>query len=62
LSTPDAKEIWVFGYNKHGAKKIDEALRILTLDDDKIISILSIAEKKKSLFCLLVSDIKTGKF
>ncbi len=60
LYTPDAKEIWSFEYNKDGAKKVDEALRILALDEDKIISILSRTENKKSVFSLLVLDIKTG--
>ncbi|WP_300673409.1 DUF6770 family protein [Soonwooa sp.] len=60
LYTPDAKEIWSFDYNKGGTKKFDESLRILSLDEDKIISILRRTENKTSTFSLVILDIKTG--
>ncbi|MGV4414873.1 hypothetical protein [Chryseobacterium sp. T1] len=61
LYTPEAKEIWSFSYNNDGAKKIEESLKILSIDENKIISVLNRTENKESKFTLIVLDIKTGE-
>ena len=60
LFTPDSKEIWSYSFNEHGSKNIDENLRILALDEDKIFAVLQKTEMKKSAFSLIVFDAKNG--
>lgn len=61
LFSPDSKEVWSYSYNLNGAKNVDEHLRILALDEDKIFAVLKKTELKKSTFNLMVFDAKNGK-
>lgn len=60
LFTPDSKEIWSYAFNKNGSKDIDENLKILVLDEDKIFTILQKTQLKNSTFSLVVFDAKKG--
>lgn len=61
LFSSDSKEIWSFSFNKDGSKKIEESLKILTFDENKIFSILKRTENKKLSFVLIVFDAKNGE-
>jgi hypothetical protein len=60
LFTPDSKEIWSYAFNLNGSKNIDETLKILALDEDKIFAILQKTQLKKSTFSLIILDAKNG--
>ena len=60
LFTPEKKELWKYEYNKNGQKKVSEYIKLLDMDENTIIALLTNKDNRDYSFSLLVLDAKNG--